>query len=1158
MTKTLKLAVASLALGLTNAEYEACSRPKGSWVALDQGNGRSYAYAVAHLGNFVYSAGTANGNLTFTSNHITNGASGEITNHADVPIAHNTHTYTGGRYTNPASSQLGMDGIIYKISDAGVPAAVFAIDSYTSDGIYPGENGNYGNYINVASMSTFEAASDTTSLVVGGCFRGNLSFPTTSTGSGSADAETILTNRKSGSWDGWFAKINTDTMAAIWATPVNTPEGRNYLRAVATTASGHVVIAGEKRPSSDYIGYAGVYNGDTGVQTFFSDYAGTRAPYALETIGDNIFMGGRVAGSAINPFGTGAITTAREGATSENYITKMSSAGVGAWTVTFGSGQMRGIAKSPDGTHIYAVGSNSGAATIGTCSLTGTYGGYLIKLLAADGSCVWAKDTASTRKVQADATHVYTSMGDDEAVTYGAGVTVSSRGPEYDMMIAKYLASDGTGQWATSVGGSGDEYLYDMKLSSTGLAVSGISNSASFDMPGVTINNLQHARSGSTSANGGQRAAVIAMFDLTGQVPTCLSGCTTTTSASGVTVASGQCYNGGICYATGATDTFRACFSCNAATSQTVMQGPDTTNHCYIGGSCFPTGAMAPAYQRYNQQSVCETCNPTVNPNGYSLVTGYIHDRDITRTEPGRQGRRLSSPNAFGMIFAGSSNGCQTLPGLEMPASPSAALTAALAAHTTAATIVSGTIAASVTSAATISTSATAGILATIGRAVNATGEFAGVGSGQRKDAIDILVTDAIPIAAGRGGFSNVALADWQVLWAYYEGNPATCTKVPQLNANRGTAPGNLLCANTPSATAEAHAAIFGTSLHYGNAIAVVKTKQAMALGAANAEATTPDTDNALAFQQDTDMHMMIPYYQGVLKYAIDMDQRSGSNSRKTSQLKAYAYFSIIEAELLSTGDAEAMALATMLNPLSTPAGGTNDTFCAAKNLFMNHMPNASMFQYSQGTSSSATPTVSTVTDAVSFNFEEDIGTMPNGAGSIVCPAFSAPSLPTATHFATITVTAAGAVADYTQTVKDAMKIQIAAAMGVPAGRITITVEAGSVIITIQIGYTSAAAAEAGQTSINDLTSTAAATAAFLSTPAMTVTVTAVTAGSAGSSTGGMSSGALIGIIAGCCVAGLLLLGVICISMQRKKEGKPIFVCLDESGKKDKGNAGNA
>ena len=74
----------------------------------------------------------------------------------------------------------------------------------------------------------------------------------------------------------------------------------------------------------------------------------------------------------------------------------------------------------------------------------------------------------------------------------------------------------------------------------------------------------------------------------------------------------------------------------------------------------------------------------------------------------------------------------------------------------------------------------------------------------------------------------------------------------------------------------------------------------------------------------------------------------------------------------------------------------------------------------------------------------------------------------------------------------------------------------------------------------------------------MTVTVTAVTAGSAGSATGGMGTGALIGIIAGCCVAGLLPLGVICISMQRKKEGKPIFVCLDESGKKDKGNAGNA
>ena len=46
--------------------------------------------------------------------------------------------------------------------------------------------------------------------------------------------------------------------------------------------------------------------------------------------------------------------------------------------------------------------------TIGTCSLTGSLGGVLIKLNKADGTCVWAKDTPTGRGAVTDGTSVWT------------------------------------------------------------------------------------------------------------------------------------------------------------------------------------------------------------------------------------------------------------------------------------------------------------------------------------------------------------------------------------------------------------------------------------------------------------------------------------------------------------------------------------------------------------------------------------------------------------------------------------------------------------------------------------------------------------------------------------------------------------------------------
>ena len=131
------------------------------------------------------------GNLTFTSAHYDGTTSGETTNHANVGVTHMTNTFTGGRYTSESSSQNGMDGIVYKISNTGVPQAIYAINTESSDGLYTNsENGGSNGYNYMYSISPFASG---THIAVAGNFRGNLTCPVGASGS------TVLTNRKSGS-----------------------------------------------------------------------------------------------------------------------------------------------------------------------------------------------------------------------------------------------------------------------------------------------------------------------------------------------------------------------------------------------------------------------------------------------------------------------------------------------------------------------------------------------------------------------------------------------------------------------------------------------------------------------------------------------------------------------------------------------------------------------------------------------------------------------------------------------------------------------------------------------------------------------------------------------------------------------------------------------
>ena len=88
------------------------------------------------MGNKLLGTSRAYGNFTVTTNHRTNGASGEINSHENVSTFHNSENFIYGPHNDLATSTNGMDCVIYKLSEEGVMEGIYAIDSGTTDGLY--------------------------------------------------------------------------------------------------------------------------------------------------------------------------------------------------------------------------------------------------------------------------------------------------------------------------------------------------------------------------------------------------------------------------------------------------------------------------------------------------------------------------------------------------------------------------------------------------------------------------------------------------------------------------------------------------------------------------------------------------------------------------------------------------------------------------------------------------------------------------------------------------------------------------------------------------------------------------------------------------------------------------------------------------------------
>jgi len=165
----------------------------------------------------------------------------------------------------------------------------------------------------------------------------------------------------------------------------------------------------------------------------------------------------------------------------------------------------------------------------------------------------------------------------------------------------------------------------------------------------------------------------------------------------------------------------------------------------------------------------------------------------------------------------------------------------------------------------------------------------------------------------------------------------------------------------------------------------------------------------------------------------------------------------------------------------------------------------------------------------------------------------------TASHFVMAKITLAGDVSTFTTPVLTAMEEKVSREMGVAPGNVDIKAEAGSVVLTINIGYDNANIAAAAKTTMATAMSDTSKAAAMLSTPTMAMTDAMVTApasfvsGSGASasppppalvvgpakaktdSDDGLSVGAIAGIAVGASVGVILVAGVAIFMMNKKK-----------------------
>ena len=160
------------------------------------------------------------------------------------------------------------------------------------------------------------------------------------------------------------------------------------------------------------------------------------------------------------------------------------------------------------------------------------------------------------------------------------------------------------------------------------------------------------------------------------------------------------------------------------------------------------------------------------------------------------------------------------------------------------------------------------------------------------------------------------------------------------------------------------------------------------------------------------------------------------------------------------------------------------------------------------------------------------------------CPACISPPPPASSNAYSFSLTLTGTVADYDSAAIDDMKSAIATKAEVDVSKVSISVEAGSVLLSVTIAADSPAASIAIANLIDPFLADATLAAELIGVPASTVeAVTSAPTVSPIMGTSGVPAWAIALIIVVSVIA-VVVCGLVCVMMKREKEGKPIFTMV--------------
>ena len=759
-----------------------------------------------------------------------------------------------------------------------------------------------------------------------------------------------------------------------------------------------------------------------------------------------------------------------------------------------------------EGDYIYASGRLSSNSTLtpavgvaeANCKLTGALGGFLVKLNRADGTCVWAKDLAATTRIVATAEAVWTATGDDDPFSFDADHEVNPA--KRDFIVGKFRASDGVGLWGDLVGGGGSDRFYDMAMTPQGPVAVGYSDSAAIGLGAVTANNLQQ-----TDADEDRRKSAMFVIQIskTDTLPSCITDCPTgeLTSAT-TTIDPASCFIEGKCLAHDAPLPRLPCFKCDANTDQRALPDlPDLTNHCYFTHDentlCRARGESAPAYARYGSESVCETCDPDRDPNGWSLTSGFFHDRD-TASE------RNSGANDYGIYFASRASGCQILPDMPTPSAPMARLTEANANPT-------------------VST-------------------VAGIGA---------RTTSAISAVNGAAKGNQGA----ETAWGWYHADSTKCVKEGDVCKHTPSAVSDALAVDFETSLHYGHSV---ARVKVQQALAILQSDLATPSATRKiadlkkdivAHMLIPHYQGAIkaAHQMDAGMPSTAKA-DGAEHWKVIDAAVVGDSFAASDRAQLTAMFAAAASGKMNFCTVQALLLRNLPGGSDLQYGSDDCIKDGCKNI-------SALTSWDDDDDDDDAKHVTAMDVGVlkvslqTDGREKDCSA--DGALAWPPPPAPPPPPPPPPHVMAVvlTMTAVGSVSDYSDT--SSLQQKIATAAGVDKSRVTISVVAASVIITATIAVPADTTAAAVQESLSSTlgTTATAMTASLGITVQSDLSMTTVNMQEEESSDSGLTTGEFAGVAIGAAVGGIVLLVLVGLFLRSLlfKDAKPVFTCLEKS-----------